>query len=686
MTKMPQKQLTKIPLLLLVGFIAGPSLLRAQNLVTNGGFESGLTEGGWSHNRSGIAQATYSLETNQPYGGVNALKVATTAIDPAADWRVQSLGPTFTNLGTGRATSIRLRARAETAGTRVRFVMAGTTTGSTTQTSQTFTLSTSWAYYHWDHTTTSLSPQLRIQHPGVGTVWLDDISMVTHDGTGIGISINPSDRRQVMDGIGGSIAFNLGDYEALSSTQKNEIENLLYVDCGVDIVRLRTGNSDTLNNELAMRAQRNGARSLLTCWSPPASLKSNNSIVSGTLRIVSGNYDYAGFADWWYQRLVASNWAHDFVSIQNEPSFDPGNKETCRFFANETVPATADGNASYKKALEALYDRIKNEPERPQLMAVDTETHSAFKPIADTVSSLTYVNHLAFHNYGVNDFAGVKAKYNGKRGWMTEWGKDASETDPIGIKEDWKLLAKNIHDTLVNADASAYLAWRMVHGNNTGQVWAMIGVENRQYVVQNPFYVVKHYAKEISFGDQRFGVTRAGTNTAVSISGYINPKGKKITLVALNTGTAAADVSLRLNGLPVSSATGFRTLQSTVSPLGFFRNPYASLGVINTAQNQTLPAESMTTYVVNLSETLNPYDPSLLRVDNIKHEGNQISLTIPAQPGHDFILWKSTTLAEGSWLEVTDAIRTEQNGELILTDPNPESPRVFYRVQRDTTP
>ena len=82
---------------------------------------------------------------------------------------------------------------------------------------------------------------------------------------GIGIDPNPSVRNQTMDGIGGSIAFNLPDYEALSATQKDEIENLLYVDCGIDIVRLRTGNSDTLNNELAMRAQRNGAKSLLTC-------------------------------------------------------------------------------------------------------------------------------------------------------------------------------------------------------------------------------------------------------------------------------------------------------------------------------------------------------------------------------------------------------------------------------------
>jgi hypothetical protein len=33
---------------------------------------------------------------------------------------------------------------------------------------------------------------------------------------------------------------------------------------------------------------------------------------------------------------------------------------------------------------------------------------------------------------------------------------------------------------------------------------------------------------------------------------------------------------------------------------------------------------------------------------------------------------------------VTDAVVTESNGQLILTDPNPGTTRAFYRVQRDT--
>ena len=193
-----------------------------------------------------------------------------------------------------------------------------------------------------------------------------------------------------------------------------------------------------------------------------------------------------------------------------------------------------------------------------------------------------------------------------------------------------------------------------------------------------------HYAKEISPGDQRFQVTEAGSNADIGVSGYIDPTGKKLTLIALNTGSAAANVSLRLSALPVISTATFQTKRADTNATGFLTNPYQALGSVNHLQGQTLPAQSITTYVVNLSGTLNSYNPALLRINSVNHLGNQLSLAMPAQPGHDFILWRSTTLAAGSWQAVTNAVRTEQDGQLILTDPNPDPIRAFYRIQRDT--
>lgn len=399
------------------------------------------------------------------------------------------------------------------------------------------------------------------------------------------ITLAPRTRFQVMNGIGGAIAFNLPDYEALTPTQKNEIEDLIYDDCGIDIVRLRTGNSDALNNELAARAHRNGAKTLLTSWSPPPSLKSNNSIVGGTLSRVGGGttgpYDYAGFAQWWYDRLKASNWSHDYISIQNEPSYEAAGKETCRFAATESFTGT-NPSASYAKALEAVNDRIKNEPLRPTFVAVDTENHPAFVSIAPTVSSLSYVNHLGFHNYGTTNFPSVKSRYNGKRGWMTEWGDDA-------IIDDWLVAAVDIHRTLVEADASAYIMWRMVHGNNSGQNWAMINVDNGIYEVQNLFYAVKHYAKFINNGSRRFSVTGAPAN--VLASGFLTPDQRKLVVIVINNGTT--DTNIRFAGYGA-----FSSLQSYVTRnFDIGSNPWKQTNRLNPAGSLFLNKKSINTFV-----------------------------------------------------------------------------------------
>jgi hypothetical protein len=135
--------------------------------------------------------------------------------------------------------------------------------------------------------------------------------------------------------------------------------------------------------------------------------------------------------------------------------------------------------------------------------------------------------------------------------------------------------------------------------------------------------------------------------------------------------------------LPVASAAAFQTTQTDTNAAAL-TNPYQALGSIDPNQSQPLPARSMTTYVISLSKTLNPYDPELLAVDWIQHYGDSVSLGMPLQPGQNFILWKSTSLTAGSWQKVTNAVFLESEDQLIITDPTPSPGQAFYRVQRDT--
>lgn len=672
-------------------FIAGAPLLHAQNLVSNGGFESGITSG-WSNNTSGGAVASFALETAQPYAGARAMKVAVT--NPGAQLHnVQTLGPTFT-LPSGTATTLTFRARAATAGTTVRFVLQ---TNNYRQ--KDFTLSTSWQYYSWNHTTDEANPRLRIQYRSVGMVWLDEISVVSHSdpGTSIPIFLDPAVRHQTMDGIGGALTWYAT--RMLSSPHRDTLEQLIFDDLGLDIIRLKNWyypanypaskttanipsaerNNHNSNKTFHDMAKENGRdiRILLSSWSPPANLKTNGSRQNGgTLtKDANGNYRYADLAQYWVDTLDNTPWTPDFLSFQNEPGWVAAH-ETCEFAPTQTASL-----AGYDQALNAIYNRIKSRPAVPVLIGPESESMNAFFTEVVPLRARAYVGINAFHNYNIGNEAAIdstiptlrqirdESESTNRPNWMSEFSKG---------EFDWLATAKVIHNTLVEANSSAYIFWKLVWGDSTNPDEIMINVDGSgNYVVGNTFYAIKHYAKHISRGDQRFEVT--GSNTNVRASGFINPAGNKLTLVVLNTGTTDAAISLRTGGLPIASATAFRTRQFDIA--GF---PFNPLGTVNLANSQTLTKNSITTYVINLADTLSPYNPALLRIDGVAHHGNRVTLTIPAQPGHDFILWKSATLAPGSWQKVTNATFSESGGQLTATDPTPGTGRAYYRVQRDT--
>lgn len=295
----------------------------------------------------------------------------------------------------------------------------------------------------------------------------------------------------------------------------------------------------------------------------------------------------------------------------------------------------------------------------------------------------THLGINAFHNYNIGVETAIdseipklnqiraESELTDRPNWMTEFSKG---------EFNWLDTAKVIHNTLVEANSSAYIFWKLVWGNTTSTDEIIFNIDGAgNYLKGNTYWTIKHFAKHISRGHQRLELTNSGANPNVRASAYINPAGNKLTIIALNVGATDDVISLRFPGLEVTAATGFRTRQFDIS--GF---PYRSLGVVNVANDQALTKNSITTYIVDIADTLNPYNPALLRVTGASHKAGQISLTIPAQPGHNFILWKSTSLASGSWQKVSNALFTEAGGQLTLTDPTSTSVRAYYRIQRDT--
>lgn len=676
----------RINVLILSAILIAKSSLHAQNLVPNGDFEDGFT--GWSNHAQNGAAATYSLDTAQPFAGTNSLKAEIQTLGPNA-WDAQTLGPTFTNLGSGRATTITFRARAATAGTRVRFVMQ-----SNVYRAQDFTLSTEWTQYTWTHTTAETSPRLRIHYFQTGTIWLDEISVVAEGGSGNGISItlDPSVRHQTMDGIGGAMTW--GATRVLTSPHRDTLEELIFDDLGLDLIRLKcwyfpddhpnntspediplstrnSFNANTAFHDMAKAGDRD-IKILYSSWSPPENLKSNGSLRNGgTLaKDASGNFRYADLAQYWVDLLDNLEWTPDYLSFQNEPGW-VATWETCEFAATETST-----RAGYAEALDAIHNRIKDRPDVPVMIGPESENMNAFFQQAAPLRTRPFVGIYAFHNYNMANNSGIdgeRSKLNRIRdefadrpNWMTEFSLESF---------DWLQTARVIHNTLVEANSSAYIYWKLVWREVT-PVSTMIGIDPQgDYEIGPSYHAVKHYSKHISRGYQRFRV--AGSTTNVRASGYINPAANKLTLVVLNTATSPATISLGLGELPIASATAYQTAMASITS-----DPYRALGAVDSSEDLTLPAQSITTYVIDLSRTLNPFEPERFRVSRIDHGENGVSLAIPAQLGHEFSLWKSTSLVEDSWQRVDDAIRAEsEDGHTILSDPNPTPTRAFYRIQ-----
>jgi O-glycosyl hydrolase len=150
-------------------------------------------------------------------------------------------------------------------------------------------------------------------------------------------SVNVAETHQTMEGFGASIAWWYG--ELFSHPKKEEIYSLIFSDLGVDILRLRNiyGKStrfdifEEIVNKMYFYSD-NTPSILLTSWTPPVDLKSNNNLNNGgTLKKENGQYVYGKFAKYWIDALNAYNAVGiqpTYISIQNEPSYVATTEET----------------------------------------------------------------------------------------------------------------------------------------------------------------------------------------------------------------------------------------------------------------------------------------------------------------------------------------------------------------------
>jgi len=360
---------------------------------------------------------------------------------------------------------------------------------------------------------------------------------------------------------------------------------------------------------------------ILAAWTPPASIKSNNSEVGGTLKTVSGGYDYADFATFWHDSVVAYTAlgvTPNYISIQNEPDFTAG-YVSCRFNPTEASFQGAS-YAGYDKALDAVYQAVEALPTPPKMIGPESFSTVNLTSYADALEGetpqSTEIYALAHHLYNVpsgsttqTPDAGLSALQTMATKYPTLLKFETEYFTSPGFLNAW-----NIHNALAVGNDNAYIYW--------GLAWpsALSGTAPNQQAadqqgllyIDNPFparaswafpsgwayndayYAMKHFSYFIRPGYVRYNASVDNTDERVSV--YRSPDQKTTVIVAMNVSTTTTDtMSLNLSGVTYTSSTMYRSTFSQPIATG---ERWNTLGPV-TPTSITLGPQAVVTIVLS---------------------------------------------------------------------------------------
>lgn len=329
---------------------------------------------------------------------------------------------------------------------------------------------------------------------------------------------------------------------------------------GLNIDRVRispTGsNSDELAN--ALKAKARGGIVMATPWTPPASMKSNNNLVGGSLN----TSQYAAYATYLnnFANYMSSNGASLFaISVQNEPDISV-DYESCDWTPTQLLNF-AKNNAGVISTRLIMSESFHFD-------------HAYTDPILNDSTARGNVEIIGGHIYGGGLANYSLASTYGKEVWMTEHlNTDTSITGQIQT-------AKEMLDCFAVGNFHAYLWWYMKrsygpiddNGNRTKRGCVMA-----------------QFARWVRPGYLRVATTY---NPSSNIYATAFKSGSKVVIVAVNTSTSTVSQTFAISGgTAPSSMTPYRTSAS---------QDLATLSTISVSGgsfSNSLPGQSITTFV-----------------------------------------------------------------------------------------
>ncbi|MBP5330820.1 MAG: hypothetical protein J6Y89_03100, partial [Lachnospiraceae bacterium] len=432
----------------------------------------------------------------------------------------------------------------------------------------------------------------------------------------IGIDLNTT--YQTMDGFGA--AYTWYGERLLNAKDPEGGLDALFSDAKLTILRVKNEYNyhvlDKASNAVTMaknykaareRAAKYGERVylLLCCWSPPAYLKSDNSIAkgSGTLaRHEDGQYVYDEYANWWVESLkyyMSYGIRFDYLSIQNEVDFAPDVYEGCLFGPKETAD-----KASYAKAFIAVYDAIHAEfgDDAPKMIGPESMSCTTTDLLNYTRDILNErpeaLEGVAYHLYvGGNgdsstntvkpssfmtNFTGIKNNFGDIKRWQTEYdiGK--------GIQ-----TSELLYYALTYADMTAYLYWSGVWDDSTPdrfEAFDLVEVNNAgKWRLTANYYAMRHYSQFIRPGYTR--VDAKAEDSGAKVCAFISPYKNKLAVVLVNNTDMEFSYVLDAGDYTITDSAMY--LSEFGEDCSSEEKCFQSIGAYDAAKGISLPARSV---------------------------------------------------------------------------------------------
>jgi glucuronoarabinoxylan endo-1,4-beta-xylanase len=398
---------------------------------------------------------------------------------------------------------------------------------------------------------------------------------------------------QIIRGFGASEVFD----SALPSSQIDALYGDSSGQVGLSIMRVQiaptTWNTSTqtavtsawtpeLTN--AQAAQALGATIFASPWSPPASMKSNNNTVGGSLN-VSSYGQYANYLEAFVNYATAGQFGNNSpvnlyaVSMQNEPDATVG-YVSCTW----TGAQMDTWVAGYGSVLTTGANPVK-------LIMPESEsfTTSLSDPALNDSAAVGNISIVGGHLYGASPSYYTNAKNKGKDVWMTEhYLVPTGSGGTVPIMADAIAMAEEIHNSMTVAEYNAYIWWQgpSYPANKTPQEHLIdaSATPNLTYFG----LAMAQFSRFVRPGYFRYNAT-ATPVTGVYLSAY-GGNGHEV-IVAINSTSAAVTLPILIANQTVTSMTPYQTTSSSsVSPL-------SPVTVTNNQFSASLPAMSITTYV-----------------------------------------------------------------------------------------